>query len=82
MRFTTHQRQSLWDNLEELLRQSLAAVRPQISASEAKLVDEYIDHIEFGLAYELLLGMLQEGEVPLTAITSQRLNEAAKLVGP
>ncbi|HEU4968565.1 MafI family immunity protein [Sphingomonas sp.] len=75
-----HPLQGHWDTLDKLLRQSLGDVRSQLPANEANAVGDYIGHNEFGLAFELLLELLQEHAVALHATTREKLDEAAVLM--
>ncbi|WGY73046.1 hypothetical protein KEC55_33915 [Burkholderia cepacia] len=48
------------DELERLLQKSLAAVETDLSEQDRSDVREYIDHGEYGVAYELLAFVLNK----------------------
>lgn len=51
------------DELERLLLESLAAVETDLSDQDRSDVREYIDHGEYGVAYELLAFVLDKQQL-------------------
>jgi hypothetical protein len=72
--------QKHWETLDGLLRQSLDDVRSLLPAQDARSVEEFIEHNEFGLAYEWLMDTLDECSISIDEATSSRLREAAQLM--
>lgn len=75
-----HKLQPLWDMLEVLLRQSLEDVRSALPQEHAEIVEGFIDHNEFGLAHDFLLGFLGESSIRMGEASSERMREAARLM--
>jgi len=69
--------QSLRDELERLLSESLATVSEKLSKQDQRDVSEYLDHGEYGVAYELLAFALDKLELQRPA----SLVEAGKKMG-
>lgn len=55
--------QARYDDIEKLLRESLMQVEDHISDSDHKDVAEYLDFGEYGVAYELLIFVLDKGRI-------------------
>jgi len=69
-----------WRQLELLIGQALDSERARIGAEEARLVDEFIDHNEFGLAYDQLTDALAELNLTPSSRTDELLAIAAALM--
>lgn len=65
-----------WEELEKPLRQLLGQVKANLSASERKEIEEYINGNEFDVAMEALVDFLAEKSEP---ISKQALASARKL---
>ena len=68
--------QENWDELEKPLRQLLGQVKSNLSASERREIEEYINGNEFDVAMEALVDFLVEKSEP---ISKQALASARKL---
>lgn len=68
--------QENWEELEKPLRQLLGQVKSNLSASERREVEEYINGNEFDVAMEALVDFLVEKSEP---ISKQALASARKL---
>lgn len=55
--------QSYYDELERLLRESLDSASKNLSDQDRRDVSEYLDHGEYGVAYELLACALNKQHV-------------------
>ncbi|MGU7771831.1 hypothetical protein ACV229_16880 [Burkholderia sp. MR1-5-21] len=66
-----------FDELERLLRESLESVAKHLSDQDRSDVSEYLDHGEYGVAYELLAFVLDKQRLawPVTLV------EAGKKMG-
>ncbi len=71
------QQQSHFDKLEQLLKESLESVAKKLSDQDREDIGEYLDYGEYGVAYELLVFVLDKQELP-QPIT---LVEAGKKLG-
>ena len=71
----------LWEQLGSILTAALELERTAIGAAQAELVAEFIDHNEFGLAYEQLTDALSDAELIPQDETARLLAEAANLMG-
>ncbi|EOH6078112.1 hypothetical protein ACMAVI_005581 [Burkholderia cenocepacia] len=62
------------DELDRLLQESLAAVETELSEQDRRDVREYLDHGEYGVAYELLAFVLDKQQVvhPAALIEASR----------
>ncbi len=65
-----------WDEFEKPLRQLLGQVKGNLSASERREIEEYINGNEFDAAMEALVDFLAEKPEP---ISKQALSSARKL---
>lgn len=65
-----------WEELEKPLRQLLGQVKTNLSASERREIEEYINGNEFDVAMEALVDFLAEKSEP---ISKQALASARKL---
>ena len=65
-----------WDELEKPLRQLLNQVKSNLSASERREIEEYINGNEFDVAMEALVDFLTETSEP---ISKQAIASARKL---
>lgn len=72
--------QSHWEILDSLLRQSHEEVRSMLPGEDARSVEEFIEHNEFGLAYEWLIDALEECSITVDETTGARLRKAARLM--
>ena len=63
-----------WDELEKPLRQLLNQVKSNLSASERREIEEYINGNEFDVAMEALVDFLAEKSEPISkpALASAR----------
>ncbi|MEB2610106.1 hypothetical protein SB461_26790 [Burkholderia cenocepacia] len=52
------------DELGRLFRESLAAIETELSEQDRTDVHEYLDHGEYGVAYELLAFVLDKQKLP------------------
>lgn len=68
--------QENWDELEKPLRQLVGQVKSNLSASERREIEEYINGNEFDAAMEALVDFLVEKSEP---ISKQALASARKL---
>ena len=68
--------QDNWDEFEKPLRQLLGQVKNNLSGSERKEIEEYINGNEFDAAMEALVDFLAEKSEP---ISKQALASARKL---
>jgi len=71
----------LWEKLGSILSAALELERAAIGAAQAELVADFVDHNEFGLAYEQLTDALSDAELTPREETAKLLAEAAKLMG-
>lgn len=55
-----------WDGLEKLIKQFFSAVKKNLSASERREVEAYINDNEFDAAIEAITDFLSEGRGPLS----------------
>lgn len=55
-----------WDGLETLVKQFFIAVKKNLSASERREVEEYINNHEYDAAIEAITDFLSEGRGPLS----------------
>ncbi|NML30417.1 hypothetical protein [Paraburkholderia antibiotica] len=69
--------QEHYDEIERLMRESLARVESDISKQDYKDVAEYIDFGEYGVAYELLICILDRQQTG----HPESLKIAGKLMG-
>ncbi|CAK7048023.1 MAG: hypothetical protein DELT_00912 [Desulfovibrio sp.] len=58
--------QDSWDGLEKLVKQFFTAVKKNLSASERREVEEFINDNEFDAAIEAITDFLGEGRGPLS----------------
>ncbi|WP_345810949.1 hypothetical protein AAGS40_09080 [Paraburkholderia sp. PREW-6R] len=69
--------QEPYDEIERLMRESLALVEREISEQDRNDVAEYIDFGEYGVAYELLTCVLDKQQ----AAHPESLTSAGKMMG-
>jgi hypothetical protein len=69
-----------WRQLELLIGQALDSERAQIGSEEARIIDDFIDHNEFGLAYDTLVDALAELNLTPSSRTNELLAIAAALM--
>jgi hypothetical protein len=70
-----------WPEVAALLADALAGERHRLAAEDTRVVQDYIEHNEFGLAHDHLLDALADKELPLLERTKMLLCEAAGLMG-
>ncbi len=70
-----------WAQVTGLLAEALAGERGRLGPEDARIVQDYIEHNELGLAHDHLLDALADKELPLLARTKMLLSEAARLMG-
>lgn len=73
-----------WDELEKPLRQLLGQVKGNLSASERREVEEYIDGNDFDVALEVMVDFLTEKNEPLSKAAlanARKLAAAMELPG-
>lgn len=66
----------MWEEMEKPLRQLLNQVKSNLTASERKEVEEYINGNEFDVAMEALIDFLLEKPAP---VSKQALANAKKI---
>jgi hypothetical protein len=71
-----------WSRLEVLLTSALEAERHHLPAQDAATVQEYIDHREYGLAYDHLTETLGAERTLVTGEAKLALQSAADLMNP
>jgi hypothetical protein len=69
--------QERYDEIERLMRESLAQVGREISEQDRNDVAEYIDFGEYGVAYELLICVLDKQQIT----HPESLKIAGKMMG-
>jgi hypothetical protein len=69
-----------WSRLEALLTSALEAEQHHLPAQDAETVQEYIDHREYGLAYEHFSEALDAERIIVTEETKSVLQTAANLM--
>lgn len=69
--------QERYDEVERLMRESLAQVDKDVSEKDRNDVSEYIDFGEYGVAYELLISVLDK----LQIAHPKSLTVAGKMMG-
>ena len=69
-----------WDVLEKLLTEALESLRPQLSEKSADFVAEFINHNEFGVAFEALIEEIRMGDVEVDPATQSNLQKAGEMM--
>ena len=69
-----------WQRVEDELRGVLKATGPALPASDRAQVEEYLDHNELGLAWELLVESLVNYDLKIAPPVRDRLKSAATLM--
>ncbi len=69
--------QERYDEIERLMRESLAQVEREVSEQDRNDVAEYIDFGEYGVAYELLTCVLDKQQIA----HPESLKVAGKVMG-
>lgn len=69
-----------WSRLELLLSSALDAEQDHLAPQDAETVREYIEHREYGLAYEHLNETLEAERIPVSEQTRVSLRTAADLM--
>lgn len=64
----------------QLLEQFMEGCASRLAPAVREEIEEYLDHSEWGLAYEGILGELQRGRVQVDAFSLQILAQAADLM--
>jgi hypothetical protein len=72
--------QRTWERLDNLLSTALAAEEHRLASRHVDLAREFIEHNEFGLAYEMLIHGLEEADAVAGSEAALLLEEAAKLM--
>jgi len=75
-----HPLQKHWDRLEALIRQSLESVRAMIPGKDADWVEQFLDHNEFGVAYDWLAGAIEQHSIIVDDVTREQMSEASRLM--
>ena len=70
----------LWADLDRRLRSVVSDLGTSLSTQDAAAVEDFLDHNEFGVAFELLRDRLIETETPIPAPTVDALAEIARLM--
>ncbi len=70
-----------WPKVAALLADALSGERHRIAVEDTRIVQDYIEHNELGLAHDHLLDALADKELPLLEQTKMLLCEAAGLMG-
>ena len=73
---------SLWRKLDGLLSAALALERGRIGDEQAAIVQDYLDHNEFGLAYETMVEALSDLDLHPLESSAPLLDEARRLMTP
>jgi hypothetical protein len=71
---------SRWRKLRPILAAALDLERGRIGAEQSSYVIDYLDHNEFGLAYDQLIDALSDLELAPLDTTRPLLAEAARLM--
>jgi hypothetical protein len=69
-----------WRKLRSILAKALDLERGRIGTEQASHVTDYLDHNEFGLAYDQLIDALSDLELVPLETTRPLLAEAARLM--
>jgi len=69
-----------WTELNELLNNSLNGLRASIHPDQASIISEYLEHREYGLAYECLIETIEDNHLVPDTATMASLTQAAKLM--
>lgn len=70
-----------WDGLEKLVKQFFGAVKKNLSASERREVEEFINDSEFDAAIEAITDFLGEGRGPLSKSAIESAKKLAAVNG-
>lgn len=70
-----------YGRLEARLREILNADLPDVAASDRGDIQEYIDHGEYGLAFELLCAVLKDVQNPISLAVYEALVQAGVTMG-
>ena len=74
-------RQHLWSQLETELRALLASMNDFMPAKDAKMVGEFIEHREYGLALETMDLSAKEEKIARSPEQMRQFEHLAKLMG-
>ncbi len=69
-----------WARLEALLTQVLKAEQHHLAVEHAEQVRKFIDHNEFGLAFEWLKSAFTLSDVPADEQSVEAMREAARMM--
>lgn len=69
-----------WEGLEKLVKQFFSAVKKNLSASERREVEEYINDNEFDAAIEAITDFLSEDRGPLSKSAVESAKKLAAAV--
>ncbi|MGO1074289.1 hypothetical protein [Inquilinus sp. CA228] len=74
--------QKLWEQLQTLLETALNQEQTRLPATDVSKIQHFIDHREYGLAWDELAAALSELKLTPNEHTRKAMHEAASLMYP